>query len=156
MTVTGVDKDAAKIEAPSSAARSRSTSPVSKRLVAKNVKAGRLPFTTDLAPAIREAAACSSPSARRRVPDGAADLSFVRQVAESIGDNLNGYKVVVTKSTVPVGTGQMVERSSMSVRGGDQEFAVVSNPEFLREGSAIEDFLHPDRVVVGAAHPARH
>ena len=84
------------------------------------------------------------------LPDGRADLSFVRQVAESIGDNLNGYKVIVTKSTVPVGTGQMVERVVRERSGGGQEFAVVSNPEFLREGSAIEDFLRPDRVVIGA------
>ncbi|HSM13697.1 MAG TPA: UDP-glucose/GDP-mannose dehydrogenase family protein, partial [Thermoanaerobaculia bacterium] len=119
-------------------------------LVAKNVRAGRLSFTTELAPAIRDARAVFIAVGTPPLPDGRADLSFVRQVAEAIGDNLNDYKVIVTKSTVPVGTGQMVEQIVGERSGGGQEFAVVSNPEFLREGSAIEDFLHPDRVVVGA------
>jgi len=149
MTVTGVDKDAAKIEA-----LERGEIPIYEpgleEIVEKNVRAGRLKFTTDLAPAIREARAVFIAVGTPPLPDGRADLSFVRQVAESIGDNLNGYKVIVTKSTVPVGTGQMVERAVREHSGGGQEFAVVSNPEFLREGSAIEDFLHPDRVVIGA------
>ncbi len=149
MTVTGVDKDVAKI-----AALERGEIPIYEpgleEIVAKNVRAGRLRFTTELAPAIREARAVFIAVGTSPLPDGRADLSFVRQVAESIGDNLNGYKVIVTKSTVPVGTGQMVEKSVRERSGGAQEFAVVSNPEFLREGSAIEDFLHPDRVVVGA------
>ncbi|MEO8275309.1 MAG: UDP-glucose/GDP-mannose dehydrogenase family protein [Thermoanaerobaculia bacterium] len=149
MTVTGVDKDASKIEA-----LERGEIPIYEpgleEIVEKNVRAGRLKFTTDLAPAIREARAVFIAVGTPPLPDGRADLSFVRQVAESIGDNLNGYKVIVTKSTVPVGTGQMVERAVRERSGGGQEFAVVSNPEFLREGSAIEDFLHPDRVVVGA------
>jgi UDPglucose 6-dehydrogenase len=149
MTVTGVDKDAAKI-----AALKRGEIPIYEpgleELVAKNVRAGRLSFTTDLAPSIRAARAVFIAVGTPPLPDGRADLSFVRQVAESIGDNLNDYKVVITKSTVPVGTGQMVERTVRERSGGDQEFAVVSNPEFLREGSAIEDFLNPDRVVVGA------
>jgi UDPglucose 6-dehydrogenase len=149
MTVTGVDKDAAKIEA-----LERGEIPIYEpgleEVVEKNVRAGRLKFTTDLAPAIREARAVFIAVGTPPLPDGKADLSFVRQVAESIGDNLNGYKVIVTKSTVPVGTGQMVERAVREHSGGKQEFAVVSNPEFLREGSAIEDFLRPDRVVIGA------
>jgi UDPglucose 6-dehydrogenase len=149
MTVTGVDKDAAKI-----AALLRGEIPIYEpgleEIVDKNVKAGRLRFTTDLAPAIREARAVFIAVGTPPLPDGRADLSFVRQVAESIGENLNGYKVIITKSTVPVGTGQMVERTVRERSGGAQEFAVVSNPEFLREGSAIEDFLEPDRVVVGA------
>ncbi|MGE0640386.1 MAG: UDP-glucose/GDP-mannose dehydrogenase family protein [Thermoanaerobaculia bacterium] len=149
MTVTGVDKDAAKI-----AALLQGEIPIYEpgleEIVEKNVKAGRLRFTTDLAPAIREARAVFIAVGTPPLPDGRADLSFVRQVAESIGENLNGYKVIVTKSTVPVGTGQMVERAVREKSGGQQEFAVVSNPEFLREGSAIEDFLEPDRVVIGA------
>ena len=149
MTVTGVDKDAAKIEA-----LERGEIPIYEpgleEVVEKNVRAGRLKFTTDLAPAIREARAVFIAVGTPPLPDGRADLSFVRQVAESIGDNLNGYKVIVTKSTVPVGTGQMVEKAVREHSGGTQEFAVVSNPEFLREGSAIEDFLRPDRVVIGA------
>ena len=152
MTVTGVDKDAEKI-----AALERGEIPIYEpgleEIVAKNVRAGRLGFTTELGPAIREAAAVFIAVGTPPLPDGRADLSFVRQVADTIGENLNGYKVVVTKSTVPVGTGQMVERIVSERSGGGQEFAVVSNPEFLREGSALEDFYHPDRVVIGARDP---
>jgi UDPglucose 6-dehydrogenase len=149
MTVTGVDKDAAKV-----AALERGEIPIYEpgleELVAKNVRAGRLRFTTELEPALRDARAVFIAVGTPPMPDGRADLSFVRQVAEAIGDNLNGYKVIVTKSTVPVGTGQVVEKIVRERSGGVQEFAVVSNPEFLREGSAIEDFLQPDRVVIGA------
>ncbi|MFN7943541.1 MAG: UDP-glucose/GDP-mannose dehydrogenase family protein [Thermoanaerobaculia bacterium] len=152
MTVTGVDKDAAKIEA-----LRRGEIPIYEpgleEIVEKNARAGRLAFTTELAPAIREARAVFIAVGTPPLPDGRADLSFVRQVAEAIGDNLNGYKVIITKSTVPVGTGQMVEKVVRERSGGQREFAVVSNPEFLREGSAIEDFLRPDRVVVGARTP---
>jgi UDPglucose 6-dehydrogenase len=152
MTVTGVDKDAAKI-----AALERGEIPIYEpgleEIVAKNVRAGRLRFTTELAPAVREARAVFIAVGTPPLPDGRADLSFVRQVAESIGDNLNGYKVVVTKSTVPVGTGQMVEKTVRERSAGGHDFAVVSNPEFLREGSALEDFYHPDRVVIGARDP---
>ena len=149
MTVTGVDKDADKI-----AALERGEIPIYEpgleEIVAKNVRAGRLRFSTDLAPAIREAKAVFIAVGTPPLPDGRADLSFVRQVAEAIGDNLNDYKVVITKSTVPVGTGQMVEKVVRERSGGREEFAVVSNPEFLREGSALEDFYRPDRVVIGA------
>ena len=82
--------------------------------------------------------------------DGSADLSYVVQVAEAIADNLNGYKVVVTKSTVPIGTGQLIEKIITERGHGAHPFSVVSNPEFLREGSAIADFMRPDRVVIGA------
>ena len=149
MPVTGVDKDASKI-----AALERGEIPIYEpgleEIVEKNVKAGRLRFTTDLAPAIREAKAVFIAVGTPPLPDGRADLSFVRQVAEAIGENLNGYKVVITKSTVPVGTGQMVEKVVRERSGGSHEFAVVSNPEFLREGCALEDFYRPDRVVIGA------
>ena len=120
------------------------------RLVADNVAAGRLSFTTDLAQAVRSAAAVfiavGTPSRRG---DGHADLSYVSAAAREIAQALGGYTVVVTKSTVPVGTGDMVEQIIRETRP-DAEFSVVSNPEFLREGAAIEDFKRPDRVVVGA------
>lgn len=118
-------------------------------LVAENVKAGRLSFTTELAPAIAGAGAVfiavGTPSRRG---DGFADLSYVYAAAEEIAAALTGYAVIVTKSTVPVGTGAEVEAIVRRVRP-DADFAVVSNPEFLREGAAIEDFKRPDRIVVG-------
>ena len=118
-------------------------------LVKKNVEAGRLSFTSDLGSAVREAdavfIAVGTPSRRG---DGHADLSYVYQAAKEIAEQLDGYTVVVTKSTVPVGTGAEVERIIRETRP-DAEFDVVSNPEFLREGSAIGDFMRPDRVVIG-------
>jgi len=119
-------------------------------LVADNVKAGRLTFTTDLAAAVPEAdgvfIAVGTPSRRG---DGFADLSYVYEAAGEIADALKAYTVIVTKSTVPVGTSRKVEEI-VRERRPSAEFDVVSNPEFLREGSAIEDFQRPDRVVVGA------
>jgi len=118
-------------------------------LVADNVKAGRLSFTTDLKAAVKDAdavfIAVGTPSRRG---DGHADLSYVYAAAEEIADAMTGYTVVVTKSTVPVGTGDEVE-AIIRKRRPDAEFDVVSNPEFLREGSAINDFMRPDRVVIG-------
>ncbi|MBO9511350.1 UDP-glucose/GDP-mannose dehydrogenase family protein [Erythrobacter sp. A6_0] len=120
------------------------------QLVAKNVEAGRLTFTTDLAEGIGGASAIfiavGTPSRRG---DGHADLSFVYAVAEEIGANLSNDAVIVTKSTVPVGTGDEVERI-LRDSGVQHRFAVVSNPEFLREGAAIGDFKRPDRIVIGA------
>jgi UDPglucose 6-dehydrogenase len=117
--------------------------------VASNVSAGRLSFTTDLAAAVASAdavfIAVGTPSRRG---DGHADLSFVHGVAAQIAKALDGYTVVITKSTVPVGTGNDVEQIIRETRP-NAEFDVVSNPEFLREGSAIEDFMRPDRVVIG-------
>jgi UDPglucose 6-dehydrogenase len=118
-------------------------------LVESNAKSGRLSFTTDLRGAVAGAdaifIAVGTPSRRG---DGHADLSYVYGAAEEIGRALTGYAVVVTKSTVPVGTGREVERIIRKVRP-DAEFDVASNPEFLREGSAIGDFMRPDRVVIG-------
>ena len=118
-------------------------------LVAKNVAAGRLTFTGDLESAVLEAEvvfiAVGTPSRRG---DGYADLSFVHAAANDIAAALDGYTVVVTKSTVPVGTGREVERLIRDARP-DAEFDMVSNPEFLREGAAISDFMRPDRVVIG-------
>lgn len=118
-------------------------------LVAKNVKAGRLHFTTELSPAVRDAdlifLAVGTPMRRG---DGYADLSYVFKAVEELAPHLNGFTVITTKSTVPVGTSREIERRIRRLQP-NAEFAVCSNPEFLREGSAIQDFMHPDRVVVG-------
>ena len=118
-------------------------------LVANNVSAGRLSFTTELATAVAGSdavfIAVGTPSRRG---DGHADLSYVHAASAQIAGALDGYTVVITKSTVPVGTGYDVERIIRENRP-EAEFDVVSNPEFLREGSAIEDFMRPDRIVIG-------
>ena len=114
------------------------------------MSAGRLEFTTELGPAIEQALAVFIAVGTPPLPDGSADLSFIHDVAASIGRHLNGYKVVITKSTVPTGTGQKIEEIVARESNRRHEFAVVSNPEFLREGSAIEDFMRPDRVVIGS------
>lgn len=118
-------------------------------LVAGNVRAGRLSFSTELAPAVAAAdivfIAVGTPSRRG---DGHADLQYVFGAAEQIAQALDGYAVVVTKSTVPVGTGRRV-KALIGQRRPDADFDVASNPEFLREGSAINDFMRPDRIVVG-------
>jgi UDPglucose 6-dehydrogenase len=146
--VTCVDKDPSKIER-----LEKGEIPIFEPglddLVATNVRDGRLSFALDGAAAIRSAdavfIAVGTPSRRG---DGHADLSYVHAAAEEIAGLIEGFTVVVTKSTVPVGTGDEIERI-IRERRPDAEFAVVSNPEFLREGAAIEDFKRPDRVVVG-------
>ncbi|MGB6085734.1 UDP-glucose dehydrogenase family protein, partial [Parvibaculum sp.] len=146
--VVCVDKDASKIER-----LKRGEIPIFEpgldSLVTSNVEAGRLFFTTDLAVAAKDAEAIfiavGTPSRRG---DGHADLTYVFAAAEEIADNLHNYAVIVTKSTVPVGTGDRVE-ALIRKRRPDADFDVASNPEFLREGAAIEDFMRPDRVVVG-------
>ncbi len=119
------------------------------KLVENNVSGGRLEFTTDLKEAVKDAdavfIAVGTPTRRG---DGHADLSYVYAAAKEIAEAMDGYTVVVTKSTVPVGTGDEVEKIIRETRP-DADFDVVSNPEFLREGSAIEDFMRPDRVVIG-------
>jgi len=121
-------------------------------LVENNVKSGRLHFTTDLKKGVKDAdvvfIAVGTPTRRG---DGHADLSYVYAAAEEIAEAMDGFTVIVTKSTVPVGTGREVERIIREKRP-DAEFAVVSNPEFLREGSAIGDFMRPDRVVIGTSN----
>src|SRR6476660_2603384 len=147
--VTCVDKDGDKI-----ASLRRGEIPIFEpgldALVAANVKAGRLNFATALAGPVAEAdvvfIAVGTPSRRG---DGHADLSYVHNAAREIAAALAGFTVVVTKSTVPVGTGDEVERIVREVRP-DADVLVVSNPEFLREGAAIQDFKHPDRIVVGS------
>lgn len=152
MAVTGVDKDAAKV-----AALKRGEIPIYEpgleTIVAKNCREGRLAFTTDLGPAIEAAAAVFIAVGTPPRPDGSADLTFIDEVARSIGRHLNGFKVIITKSTVPIGTGKRIEGIVRGEAGADADFAVVSNPEFLREGSAIEDFMNPDRVVIGSNDP---
>jgi UDPglucose 6-dehydrogenase len=146
--VTCVDKDAGKI-----AALQRREIPIYEpgldRVVETNAREGRLTFTTDLEKPVAEAdavfIAVGTPSRRG---DGHADLSYVRAVAREIAVNMRGFTVVITKSTVPVGTGDEVERIIQEA-SPDADFAVVSNPEFLREGAAIQDFKHPDRIVIG-------
>ena len=146
--VTCVDKDQRKIDA-----LHQGVMPIYEpgldALVARNVEAGRLSFTTDLKPAVAGAdavfIAVGTPS---RKTDGHADLSYVYAAAREIAAAVTGPVVIVTKSTVPVGTGDEVERLVREIQPG-VEIAVVSNPEFLREGAAIEDFMKPDRVVIG-------
>lgn len=121
-------------------------------LVQKNVKAGRLQFTTDLAVVLNEQDVVFSAVGTPPDEDGSADLKYVLQVAKTIGENLNKYVVVVTKSTVPVGTAAKVKatiQKELDARGVSIPFDVASNPEFLKEGNAIKDFMSPDRVVVG-------
>ncbi len=121
-------------------------------LVLKNVKAGRLKFTTSLADVLNDQDIVFSAVGTPPDEDGSADLKYVLQVAKTIGENLNKYMVVVTKSTVPVGTAKKVKatiQAELDKRGVDIKFDVASNPEFLKEGNAIKDFMSPDRVVVG-------
>ncbi len=118
-------------------------------LVDRNVREGRVKFTTDLASAIRDNEVIFICVGTPRGSDGEADLQYVFQVARDVAKHINGYKVIVQKSTVPVGTGARIRDLIHSQRNGDHEFDVASNPEFLREGSAVEDFMRPDRVVIG-------
>ncbi len=147
--VVCIDKDQSKIDALHDGVMPI-YEPGLAELVGANVKSGRLSFTTDLADGIEGASAIfiavGTPSRRG---DGHADLSFVHAVAEEVAEHLANDAVVVTKSTVPVGTGDAVERI-LKDSGTAHRVAVVSNPEFLREGAAIEDFKRPDRIVIGA------
>jgi len=152
MHVVGVDIDEAKVRALSSG-KVPIYEPGLEDLVQTNMKAGRLSFSTDLGPAVQTAQAVFIAVGTPPRKDGSADLTFIHQVAASIGEHLDGYKIIVTKSTVPIGTGQEIERIVRQKAGGRHDFAVVSNPEFLREGSAIEDFMYPDRVVIGTRDP---
>src|SRR5262249_11968920 len=145
--VTCVDKDKSKISALS-AGQIPIHEPGLGELVTANVAQGRLSFTTELTDAVRQAdvvfIAVGTPSRRG---DGHADLSYVYEATREMAGALTGFTVVITKSTVPVGTGDEVERIIHELRP-DADVAVVSNPEFLREGAAIHDFKHPDRIVI--------
>ncbi len=146
--VTCVDIDERKIEA-----LRRGEIPIYEpgldRLVSRNVAAGRLRFTTNLVEAIRDNLVIFIAVGTPQDPHGRADLSSVMAVAGQIAQHIDGYKVIVTKSTVPVGTGDKVEAIVRERSGNKHPFSVASNPEFLREGAAIEDFQRPDRVVIG-------
>ena len=151
VNVTCVDVDAAKIER-----LQKGEIPIYEpgldEMVRKNVAAGRLKFTTDLASVINEQEIIFSAVGTPPDEDGSADLKYVLQVARTIGQNINKYLVVVTKSTVPVGTARKVRQAieeELQKRGVDIPFDVASNPECLKEGNAIKDFMSPDRVVVG-------
>ena len=149
--VTCVDVDAAKVER-----LQRGEIPIYEpgldELVTKNVKAGRLKFTSSLADVLNDQQIVFSAVGTPPDEDGSADLRYVLQVAKTIGEHLNRYMVVVTKSTVPVGTARKVRetiQAELDRRGVDVPFDVASNPEFLKEGNAIKDVMSPDRVVVG-------
>jgi UDPglucose 6-dehydrogenase len=152
VNVVCADKDAQKI-----AALERGEVPIYEpgldALVERNVGQGRLRFTTDTAEAIRSSLVLFIAVQTPPREDGSTDLAAVEQVAREIGSELNGYKVVVTKSTVPVGTSYRVRevvQEALRAAGKEIAFSVASNPEFLREGAAIADFMRPDRVVIGA------
>jgi UDPglucose 6-dehydrogenase len=120
------------------------------QLVAKNVQSGRLRFTTDVGETVEQALVIFLAVGTPPKDDGSPDLSFVEAAAASIADHLQDYKVIVTKSTVPIGTGEHIRRLVNERKKSRANFGVVSNPEFLREGAAINDFMRPDRVVIGS------
>ena len=151
VNVTCVDVDENKVEALKQG-RVPIYEPGLDELVAKNYKAGRLKFTTSLEEVLNGQDVVFCAVGTPPDEDGSADLKYVLQVARTIGQHLNQYLVVVTKSTVPVGTASKIRNAineELAKRGADVEFDVASNPEFLKEGSAIKDFMSPDRVVIG-------
>ncbi len=123
------------------------------QLVEKNVSAGRLHFTTDLRSAVENSLVVFLAVGTPPQEDGTPDMSYYRQAAKDVADAMNGYKVLVTKSTVPVGTGKWLRDFVSENLNIETDFGVASNPEFLREGAAIEDFMRPDRVVIGSNEP---
>ncbi|MGB8993654.1 MAG: UDP-glucose/GDP-mannose dehydrogenase family protein [Desulfobaccales bacterium] len=146
-----VDADAAKVEGLKQG-RIPIYEPGLEDYVKRNFREDRLFFTTELGPAVQESLVCFIAVGTPQDRDGSADLSMVLQVAGDIGRHMNGYKVIVEKSTVPVGTARQVRQviqEELQARGETFEFDVVSNPEFLKEGTAIDDFMKPDRIVVG-------
>ncbi len=149
--VTCVDKDKDKIDTLNNG-KLPIYEPGLQEMVDKNVQADRLVFTTNLEESIRNSLVVFIAVGTPPREDGSADLQYIKAVAETIADNLNGYKVIVTKSTVPVGTGTVIEEIIRERQKGEHSFDIASNPEFLREGSAVEDFMRPNRVVIGARH----
>jgi UDPglucose 6-dehydrogenase len=149
LNVTCVDNDAEKI-----ALLQRGTSPIFEpgleEILKRNLREGRLVFTTEIDKGVDKSLvifiAVGTPSRK----DGSVDMTYIDEVARKIGENLRGYKVIVTKSTVPVGTGERIRKIVQQYERENIKFDIVSNPEFLREGSAIEDFMRPNRVVIGA------
>ena len=119
-------------------------------IVEKNTHAGRLHFTTDIKQAVRDAVVVFLAVGTPPKEDGSPDMSFYQQAARDVAEAMNGYKVLVTKSTVPIGTGKWLRQFVTENLATQTEFGVASNPEFLREGAAIDDFMRPDRVVIGS------
>ncbi len=152
VNVTCVDKDADKIERLKRA-EIPIFEPGLEEIVKTNTEAGRLVFTTELAESVKKALVIFIAVGTPQASDGSADMTYIKEAAKSIAANLNGYKVIVTKSTVPVGTGKLIEGIIREGSAEGTEFNVVSNPEFLREGSAVEDFMRPNRVVLGTESP---
>jgi UDPglucose 6-dehydrogenase len=146
--VTCVDKDKSKID-KLLGGEIPIYEPGLEELVKKNIKDGRLKFTTDIKEGVQNALGVFIAVGTPPRGDGSADLSYVEQVAREIRECMDSYKVIVTKSTVPVGTGEKI-RKILAEKLPEDMFDVASNPEFLREGSAVEDFMRPDRVVIGA------
>jgi UDPglucose 6-dehydrogenase len=152
VSVIGVDKDEAKI-AMLQQGKVPFFEPGLEELVGRNMREGRLTFTGDLKAAVEQSLVILIAVGTPQGADGGADLRFVREVAKGIALAMNGYKVVVTKSTVPTGTGEMIRRLIQETQPQAVPFSVASNPEFLREGAAIEDFMRPNRIVIGAEDP---
>src|SRR5216684_4674898 len=148
--VTCVDVDAEKIACLSSG-ETTIYEPGLDQLVKKNLQAGRLRFTTDVASASDQALVIFLAVGTPPAADGSADLTYVENAARTIAQHMDSYKVVATKSTVPVGTGKQLAALIRKHQRKSVEFSVVSNPEFLREGAAISDFMRPDRVVIGGS-----
>ncbi|MFF2479626.1 UDP-glucose dehydrogenase family protein [Paenibacillus sp. NPDC058071] len=146
--VTGLDIDAGKIERLRQG-RLHFHEPGLEDLIAKHVQSGRLQFTTDKETAIEEHDVIFLCVGTPSLPDGSADLRYIQQAAEDIGRSMKGYKLVVTKSTVPVGTQEQIKEWINAAQQETHPFDVASNPEFLREGKAVEDALRPDRIVIG-------
>jgi len=147
--VTCVDIDQEKIDRLS-AGEMPIYEPGLEQLVTKNSQSGRLRFTTDIKQAVEQALVIFLAVGTPPKSDGSADMSFVEAAARSVAEHMNGYKVIVTKSTVPIGTGEHIRKLIGAGQKSKFNFGVVSNPEFLREGAAINDFMRPDRVVIGS------
>lgn len=147
--VTCVDVDVQKIERLK-AGIMPIYEPGLEQLVTKNTQSGRLRFTTDLKQAVEQSLVIFLAVGTPPKDDGSPDMSFVEAAAGSVADHMNGYKVIVTKSTVPIGTGEFLRKLIRERLKSRVNFGVVSNPEFLREGAAISDFMRPDRVVLGS------
>jgi UDPglucose 6-dehydrogenase len=147
--VTCVDVDQAKI-ARLSEGQIPIYEPGLEQLVAKNTHAGRLHFTTDIKSAVEHALVIFLAVGTPPKEDGSANLTYIEDAVRSVAAHMNGYKVIVTKSTVPVGTGERLRRLIREHQKSRTNFGIVSNPEFLREGAAIDDFMRPDRVVIGS------
>lgn len=153
----GVDVACVDVDAGKIAQLSRGETPIYEpgleQLIQKNLQAGRLRFTTDLKSAVEPASVVFLAVGTPPKPDGSADLSFVETATRGVARHIDSYKVVVMKSTVPVGTGKRLTELISQTLSVPTRFSVVSNPEFLREGAAISDFMRPDRIVIGSNDP---